>query len=94
MTGTLTRIDWINPHIVILVEAKGAGGKIETWRFESNPPSWYRRVGLSRADLAPAIGQMVTVGGVRARSGAAYGYMLKMQLPDRRILELVVGDIK
>jgi len=94
VTGTLTKVEWINPHIVILMEAKGAGGKVENWRFESNPPSWYRRVGLSRADLAQAIGQTITVGGVRARNGAPYGYMLKMQLPDRRTLELVVGDIK
>ncbi|MGH9256308.1 MAG: DUF6152 family protein [Vicinamibacterales bacterium] len=94
VTGTLTKVDWINPHIVILMEAKGAGGKVESWKFESNPPSWYRRVGLVRADLAQAIGQTVTVGGVRARNGALYGYMLKMQLPDSRTLELVVGDIK
>jgi len=94
VTGTLTRVEWINPHIVVLMDVRGAGGRVEHWRFESNPPSWYRRVGLARADLAQAIGKTVTVGGVRARSGALFGYMLKMQLPEGRTLELVVGDIK
>ena len=37
VTGTLTRIDWINPHIVIAVEAKGEGGKMDHWTFENIP---------------------------------------------------------
>jgi Family of unknown function (DUF6152) len=94
MTGTLTKIDWINPHIVIEMDAKGGDGKVEHWTFESNPPSWYRRVGVARADFAKAIGQTVTVGGVRARNGSHFGYLLRIKMPDGTQLELVVGDIK
>jgi len=89
VTGTLTRIDWINPHIVIAVEARSDGGKIDQWTFQSNPPSWYRSVGLARADFAKAIGQTVTVEGVRARDGTLYGYMDKIKLPDGTSLELI-----
>ena len=89
VTGTLTRIDWINPHIVMAVEAKGDGGKIDRWTFQSNPPSWYRSVGLARADFAKAIGQTVTVEGVPARDGTLYGYMNKIKLPDGTLLELI-----
>jgi hypothetical protein len=89
VTGTLTRIDWINPHIVVAMEAKGDGGKIDQWTFQSNPPSWYRSVGLARVDLAKAIGQTVTVEGVRARDGTLYGYMDKIKLPDGTSLELI-----
>src|SRR2546428_716129 len=64
VTGSLTKIDWINPHIRVSIEAKGSGGKLDNWLFESNPPSWYRSVGLGRADFAKAIGQTVTVEGV------------------------------
>jgi hypothetical protein len=56
LAGTLTKVDWINPHIVVNVEAKGEGGKLESWRFESNPPSWFRRVGVSRSEIARGIG--------------------------------------
>ena len=91
VTGTLTKIDWINPHIVMLMEAKGDGGKIDHWMFESNPPSWYRSVGLARADFAKAIGHPVTVEGVRARDGSLYGYMQKIKLPDGTSYELVNG---
>jgi hypothetical protein len=91
VTGTLTRIDWINPHIVIVMDAKSEGGKIDHWTFESNPPSWYRGVGLARADFAKALGQTVTVEAVRARDGTLFGYMQKIMLPDGTSLELVNG---
>jgi hypothetical protein len=89
VTGTLTKIDWVNPHIVMEMEAKGEDGKTDHWTFESNPPSWYRSVGLARADFAKAVGQTVTVEGVRAKDGTTYGYMQKIKLPDGTSLELV-----
>jgi hypothetical protein len=89
VTGTLTKIDWINPHIVIAMEAKGDGGKIDHWTFESNPPSWYRSVGLARGDFAKSMGQTITVEGVRAKDGSLYGYMQKIKLSDGASFELV-----
>ena len=94
VTGTLSKIDWVNPHIVITMDAKGEGGKVDHWTFESNPPSWYRSVGLARADFAKAIGQTVTVEVLPARDGRLYGYMQKIKLPDGTSLELVSGDSK
>lgn len=88
VTGTLTKIDWINPHIVIAMDAK-SDGKVDRWTFESNPPSWYRSVGIARADFAKALGQTVTVEGVRAKDGSLFGYMQKIKLPDGTSLELV-----
>jgi hypothetical protein len=85
VTGTLTKIDWINPHIVVMMDAK-EGGK---WTWESNPPSWYRSVGLARADFAKALGQTVTVEGVKAKDGTLFGYMQKIKLPDGTTFELV-----
>ena len=89
VSGTLTRIDWINPHIVLAMEAKDAGGKVEQWTFQSNPPSWYKSVGLARADFAKAIGQQITVEAVKARDGSLYGYMDKIKLPDGTTYELL-----
>jgi hypothetical protein len=91
VTGKLTRVDWVNPHIVLAMEAN-EGGKVEQWRLESNPPSWYKSVGLARADLAKAIGQQITVECVKARDGSLYGYMQKIKLPDGTSYELVNGN--
>ena len=89
VTGTLTKIDWINPHIVVAIEARGDGGKIDHWTIQSNPPSWYRSVGLARADFAKALGQTVSVEGVQAREGMRFGYMQKIKFPDGTSLELI-----
>src|SRR5579863_2463986 len=82
LTGTLAKIDWINPHIVVFIDAKNASGAPEAWKFESNPPAWFKRVTVGRADFAKAIGQTVTVEGVRARDGSLYGYLQKITFPD------------
>jgi hypothetical protein len=89
LTGTLTKVDWVNPHIVVFMTAKGNAGNAEAWKFESNPPAWFRRVGVSRADFAKAIGQMVTVEGNRAKDGSLYGYLVKITYADGSSLELV-----
>ena len=91
VTGTLSKINWINPHIVLTMDARGEGGKVDHWTFESNPPSWYRSVGLARADFAKALGQTITVEALPARDGSLFGYMRKVTLPDRTTLELVTN---
>jgi hypothetical protein len=89
LTGTLTKVDWFNPHISVFLDAKKDDGSVENWKFESNPPSWFRRVAVAREDFAKAIGQTVTVEGVRAKAGGPYGYLLKITFPDGNSLELV-----
>ncbi|PYS17096.1 MAG: hypothetical protein DMG15_00275 [Acidobacteria bacterium] len=87
MAGTLTKIDWINPHIVVYID-----GKAESWVFESNPPAWFRRVGVGRADFAKAIGQAVKIEGVVAKNGSLYGYLQKITFADGSSLELANGS--
>jgi hypothetical protein len=89
LTGTLTKVDWVNPHIVVFMNVKGDTGTAEAWKFESNPPAWFRRVGVSRADFAKAIGQTITVEGNRAKDGSLYGYLVKVTFADGSSLELV-----
>ena len=91
VTGTLSKIDWINPHIVLTMDARGEGGKVDHWTFESNPPSWYRGVGIARADFAKALGQTISVEALPARDGSLFGYMRKITLPDGTTLELVTN---
>lgn len=92
VTGTLTKVDWVNPHIVVLMDAKGAGGNAESWKLESNPPSWFRRVSVGRQDFAKALGQTVTVEANPAKDGTLYGYLVKIKFQDGTSLELVAPD--
>ena len=89
LTGTLTEVQWQNPHIVVLVEAKKSDGSTELWKLESNPPAWFRRLGVTRNDFAKAIGKAITVEGVRSRDGSLYGYLQKITFSEGNSLELV-----
>ena len=90
VTGTLTRVEWINPHISIFLEAKGDHG-VEAWHFEGSPPAWFRRVGVNKADIAKAQGQMITVDGVKAKDGSLYAYLQKITFADGSTMETVTA---
>ena len=88
VAGTLNRVEWINPHISIYVDAKGERG-VDAWHFEGSPPAWFRRVGVNKNDIAKYQGQMITVDGVRAKDGTLYGYLQKITFADGSSLETV-----
>ena len=89
--GTLTKVDWVNPHISLSMDVQGADGAAEAWKIESQPPSWFRHVGLTRADVAKAIGQTITISGIRARDGSKYAYLQKLTFADGSAIELERG---
>jgi hypothetical protein len=90
LSGTLTQVEWVNPHIAIYIDAKKADGSgVENWKFESAPPSWLRRVGVNSADFKNAIGQQVTVEGNRARDGSTYGFLQKITFASGNSLAMV-----
>jgi hypothetical protein len=94
LSGTLTQVEWVNPHIAIYIDAKKPDGTVENWKFESAPPAFLRRVGVNSADFKKAIGQSVTVEGNRARDGSAYGFLQKITFADGNSLAMVSpGDI-
>ena len=64
-TGTVTKIEWTNPHIYTHVEAKGPDGKVVEYRVEGGPPNALYRAGWRKDTLK--IGEKVTVSGLRAK---------------------------
>lgn len=89
LTGTLTEVDWQNPHIVVVMESKKDDGSVEMWKLESNPPAWFKRLGITRNDFAKSIGKVITVEGLRAKDGSPYGYLQKVTFSEGNSLELV-----
>ncbi len=88
-TGTLTQVEWVNPHIAIYVDIKKQDGTNENWKFESAPPSWLRRVGINSADFKKQIGQAITIEGNRAKDGTAYGFLQKVTFANGNSYEMV-----
>ena len=83
-TGTVTKIEWQNPHIWIYIDVKDENGKVSNWGFQGGPPSYLTRVGWTRNDLK--VGQLVTMQGFRARDGSNHASGGRVVLPDGRTL--------
>ena len=89
MSGTLTKIDWVNPHIVVYIDSKAEDGKAENWVFESNPPAWFRRVGVGRADFAKGLVSVTSPIG-KALVGHRTGESVTIRTPaSTRMYEIV-----
>jgi len=63
LKGTISKIDWINPHVYINVDVKDNSGKVTTWGVESPPTNHLRAAGISRQDLwnNASAGEVVTI---------------------------------
>jgi hypothetical protein len=66
VTGTVAKIDWMNPHIYFYVDVKDEKGEVTQWKFEGYPPNMLVRQGWKR-DVSMKVGDKVTVFGWRAR---------------------------
>jgi Family of unknown function (DUF6152) len=86
ISGTVAKMEWINPHSYLTVNVKGADGKVQKWAFELGGSGALRRAGLSRADrggLKP--GDEVTVTALAARDGSNSGFLQELKVGDGRV---------
>ena len=67
VTGTVVEFLWNNPHVTILLDAKGASGKVEKWTVELSPPSRLHRTGWNSAAIKA--GDQITVTGNPGKDG-------------------------
>jgi hypothetical protein len=80
LSGTITKIEWTNPHAYVYLDVKGEDGKVVAWGIEGYPPNTLRRTGFSRNLLKE--GDKVTITGWRARDNAARLAAREVTLPD------------
>jgi DNA/RNA endonuclease YhcR with UshA esterase domain len=68
VTGTIVRVEWLNPHVWFYVDVKDEKGNVTTWGFSGAPPGSLMRRGITKDVLK--IGSVVNVTGARARDGS------------------------
>jgi hypothetical protein len=91
VTGTVARIEFINPHSYLTVNVKDADGKVIKWAFEMAAAGQLRRAGLSRADRGGLkAGDEVTVTAMAARDGSNSGLVQEIKTADGRVFKLTV----
>ena len=71
LTGTVTKIEWMNPHAYFYIDVKDESGKVINWGMEMGSPNGLMRQGWSRNSMK--IGDEVTVEGSRAKDGSNIG---------------------
>jgi hypothetical protein len=68
LTGTVTKIEWMNPHAYFYIDVKDASGRVESWGMEMGSPNGLMRQGWTRNSLK--VGDEVTVEGSMAKDGS------------------------
>ena len=68
LTGTVTKLEWTNPHIWFFMDVKEPNGTVANWGFEMGGPGQLLRAGWKRDSMK--IGDVVTVEARRARDGS------------------------
>ncbi len=71
LTGTVTKLEWLNPHTWFYIDVKDDNGKVTNWGFEMGSPNILLRAGWTRNSMNP--GDLVTVEGSRAKDGSNNG---------------------
>ena len=85
LTGTVKEFQYTNPHSWLLVDVKGADGKVTTWGFEAEGPSTLTRANIRKSDLQP--GTEITISGHPMRDGRpAAAWTKATRLSDKKDL--------
>ena len=78
--GTLTRMEWVNPHGWLYIDSKGPEG-MESWKIETGSPFRMEKQGLKKTDFH--VGSEVIVTGFAAKDGSLTAAGLTITFPDR-----------
>src|ERR1700728_5434737 len=65
LKGTVTKVEWTNPHVWIYMDVANESGAVEHWQLENGAPNALARMGWTRNSLKA--GDQVTVEGFRAK---------------------------
>jgi hypothetical protein len=68
VTGTVTKVEWSNPHIWFYLDVKDEKGNVTNWGFSAAPPGVLMRRGITKDVLK--LGSVIKVEGFRARDGS------------------------
>jgi Family of unknown function (DUF6152) len=80
--GTVTKVEWTNPHARFYIDVKDAAGAVTNWNFEMGSPVVLRRQGWTRDSLK--VGDQIAVAGYPAKDGAKMASAKEVMLADGR----------
>ena len=89
-TGSVSKLEWVNPHAWIHIDVKMPDGKTETWMIEAGSPNVLLRRGFNKS-MVP-VGTVIRVRGFAAKGAARKANGGELTLPNGRVLSLASPD--
>ena len=89
LTGVITKVDWINPHVYLHLDVKEKDGAVTNWTLSTLPTAMMRRAGLTRETLQGGPGEVVTITAIAARDETKkLGWISKITYADGHHVQL------
>jgi hypothetical protein len=85
LTGTVTKVEWTNPHSYFFIDVKDDKGVVANWKFEGYPPGVLYRTGWKR-EVTIKNGDTIKVFGWQARDGTHWAHSREVTLADGKKL--------
>jgi len=84
LKGTVSKVEWTNPHARFYVDVKDEGGKMTNWEFELGSPNGLMRQGWTRNSMK--VGDTVSIDGYVAKDGSKLGNARTIKTADGKKL--------
>jgi hypothetical protein len=89
LKGTISKVDWINPHVYVRVDVKRSDGTVEAWELSTIPLAMMRKAGLTREALTGKRGEVVTIAAAPAKdSRKRIGWISRITYSDGHYYQL------
>jgi uncharacterized protein DUF6152 len=82
LKGTVTKVEWLNPHVWLYLDVKDETGAVQHWQCEGGAPNGLTRQGWSKSTLKP--GDEIMIEGYRAKDATYTCNSRSVKLPDGR----------
>jgi hypothetical protein len=88
--GTVTKVEWMNPHARVFLSVTEADGSLVDWEIEMVSPNVLMKSGWTRGTIKP--GDQISVDALEAKDGTKLGYARAVTWPDGRILSVPLDN--
>jgi hypothetical protein len=88
--GTVTKVEWMNPHARFYLSVAEADGRMVDWEIEMGSPNVLMKDGWTRDTIKP--GDQISVDALEAKDGTKLGYARAVTWPDGRILSVPLDN--
>lgn len=89
LTGVVSKLEWINPHVYVYLDVKDNSGKTANWALESWPTGILKKSGVTRDMIKE--GTPLTILAYRAKDGTNLAYIRKFTWSDGHAIETWFG---